>query len=289
MIDSCKSVRELRALILSQKVSVKEVVAHYCLKSYTIGRERWYTADECYTSALKEAEIKDKELKEAVKQGKNLDKEFGLFFGIPFSVKDQIYVNGMISSMGVGSRADKVVDKDAVSVELIKRQGGIPFVHGNCSEACLYIVTKSIIWGDAKHPQDSNRTTGGSSGGDAGLIATGCSPFALGSDYAGSIRIPSLLCGTVGFCPTHERHSIRGLSCYTDKDGVFIKPFRPAIGPMGRCVDDVVDGIRALCSGDISDYDLSVPNVKFDEDMFNKTLNKKLRIGVITNFNNIDM
>ena len=95
---------------------MKEVVTHYCLKAYTVGRENWYTADERFTNAIKEAELKDKELKDAVKGGKNLDKELGIFFGIPFSVKDQIYVKGMISSMGVGSRADKVVDRDAVSV-----------------------------------------------------------------------------------------------------------------------------------------------------------------------------
>ena len=119
------------------------------------------------------------------------------------------------------------------------------------------------------------------------MVAIGATPFALGSDFAGSIRLPSLFCGIVGFWPTQERHSIRGLSWYTSSDGVFIKPFRPVIGPMGRWVDDVVDGWRALGSGKISDYDLSVPNVKFDEELYSNTLNKKLRIGVISNMNEI--
>lgn len=72
--------------------------------------------------------------------------------------------------------------------------------------------TDSQIWGTAKHYIDQSRTVGGSSGGDAGMVASGISPFALGTDFAGSIRIPSLFCGIVGFAPTMERQSIRGVS-----------------------------------------------------------------------------
>jgi len=99
----------------------------------------------------------------------------------------------------------------------------------------------------------------------------------------GSIRIPALFCGVAGFSPTTCRQSIRGLSCYTVHDGIHIKPLRVSLGPMGRCVDDLVDGCKALGDGSISDYDSTIPNIPFDDEMYNETLSKKLRIGYISN------
>jgi len=80
---------------------------------------------------MKEAEEKDQQLKICLSEGKNPEKTLGKLFGIPFSVKDQIYVKDMISSMSVASRATKIVKTDATSVRLIKDQGGIVFVKGN--------------------------------------------------------------------------------------------------------------------------------------------------------------
>jgi Asp-tRNA(Asn)/Glu-tRNA(Gln) amidotransferase A subunit family amidase len=269
-------------------VTVKEVVSYFCQQAYTTGRKLNLTADENFDDAIEQAELKDKELQECIAKGADPDKELGIFFGIPFSVKDQIYVKGTISSMGVGSRADKVTDSDAASVELIRAQGGIPFVKGNLSDCCISIHSQSLIWGSAKHPLDNERTVGGSSGGDAGLLAAGCSPFALGSDFAGSIRIPSLFCGVYGFLPTPERHSIKGLSCYTKYDGVHTKLFRPTIGPMGRSADDIVDGMRALSTEKVRDFDKTVPSLPFNEKLYQDTLNnKKLRIGIVKNMGDI--
>lgn len=152
----------------------------------------------------------------------------------------------------------------------------------------MTMYTKSQIWGTAKHPLDHEKTPGGSSGGDAGLIAAGCSPFALGSDFAGSIRIPSFFCGLTGFMPTSDRHSINGLSCYTKVDSIHCKVFKPAIGPMGRCVDDILDAMQSLSTSKIRDYDKSVPDLPFNHALYEKTLNQeKLKIGVIKNIDEI--
>ena len=185
--------------------------------------------------------------------------------------------------MGVCSRAEKVSEFDAVSVRLIKDQGGIPFVKGNLSEVCANTFWNNEVWGLAKHPLNNDRTPGGSSGGDAAMLADGVSPFALGTDFGGSIRIPSNFCGITGFVPTMERQSIRGLSWYVQQDGIYIRPNKPVIGPMGRWVDDLVDGMKCLFSENLAEYDTSIPKMPFDQESFDQTCNKKLKVGIISN------
>lgn len=129
-MKDCKSVRELRQLVLSQKITSKELCEHYCYHAYETGRKLSLTADENFTRALEIAEERDKQLQQVLDEGKDPEKELGKFFGVPFSVKDQIYVKGTRSTMGVGSRAEKITDEDAASVALIMEQGGIPFVKG---------------------------------------------------------------------------------------------------------------------------------------------------------------
>lgn len=129
-MKDCKSVRDLRQLILSQKITSRELCEHYCYHAYETGRKLSLTADENFTRALEIAEERDKQLQQVLAQGKDPETELGKFFGIPFSVKDQIYVKGTRTTMGVGSRADKVSDENATSVALIMEQGGIPFVKG---------------------------------------------------------------------------------------------------------------------------------------------------------------
>lgn len=101
-------------------------------------------------------------------------------------------VKGTLCTNGLGSYGDNVVDDDALIVKLFKDQGGIPLVKGNIPVGCLSYHSKNLIWGEAKNPWNQERSCGGSSGGDAALIAANCVPFGIGSDMLGSLRIPAL-------------------------------------------------------------------------------------------------
>jgi Asp-tRNA(Asn)/Glu-tRNA(Gln) amidotransferase A subunit family amidase len=70
--------------------------------------------------------------------------------------------------------------------------------------------TDNRVWGCAKNPYDNTRSCAGSSGGDAGLVASRCTPLAFGTDDSGSIRVPSTFLGTCGFTPTAKRVSAEG-------------------------------------------------------------------------------
>jgi Asp-tRNA(Asn)/Glu-tRNA(Gln) amidotransferase A subunit family amidase len=84
-------------------------------------------------------------------------------------------------------------------------------VKGNVPQLVFALHSDNKIYGRAMNPYDINRTTGGSTGGDAGLIAAKCVPMALGSDIGGSIRAPSHFCGIYGFKPTPQRLTYKGV------------------------------------------------------------------------------
>lgn len=73
----------------------------------------------------------------------------------------------------------------------------------------MWFESENNIYGAAKNPWNNEKTTGGSSGGDAGLVAGRCVPFGVGTDAAGSIRVPCDFCGVYGFKPTNSRCSLK--------------------------------------------------------------------------------
>ena len=94
------------------------------------------------------------------------------------------------------------MQEDAAIVKSFLKAGAIPLVRGNVSQSALSIHTDNYVWGCSKSPQDITRSCGGSSGGNAGLVAARCVPFAVGNDIGGSLRFPAVFCGIYGFKPT---------------------------------------------------------------------------------------
>ena len=90
-------------------------------------------------------------------------------------------------------------------MKVLKHQGAVPFVKTNVPQGMLSWETTNPIYGNTTHPLDSKRGVGGSSGGEAAIIAAGGSVLGLGGDIGGSIRIPAALCGIVGLKPTSKR------------------------------------------------------------------------------------
>ena len=89
--------------------------------------------------------------------------------GIPFSVKDNIELKGMMSTVGCVF-LNKTKTQDAVCILPFLQAGALPIVRGSTPQAGLNIHTANFIWGEAKNYFDTSRSCGGSSGGDAGLV-----------------------------------------------------------------------------------------------------------------------
>ncbi|MSP63802.1 MAG: amidase [Myxococcales bacterium] len=124
------------------------------------------------------------------------------FAGVPCTVKEFLAVAGMPQSAGIYSRRHVRATVDATVVSRVRAAGAIVLGVTNVPEGGLWMETHNPVYGLTRNPWDPARTAGGSTGGEAALIASGGSPFGIGADIGGSIRIPAAFCGIVGHKPT---------------------------------------------------------------------------------------
>jgi aspartyl-tRNA(Asn)/glutamyl-tRNA(Gln) amidotransferase subunit A len=124
--------------------------------------------------------------------------KLGPLHGVPFSVKDMVASKGMRLTFGSYMFENNVADHDAVPVARLKAAGCIAIGMTTMGEFGHKGFNDSPLWGVTRNPWKLDRTTGGSSGGAAAALAAGMGPLAVGTDYAGSVRIPAACCGVVG-------------------------------------------------------------------------------------------
>jgi Asp-tRNA(Asn)/Glu-tRNA(Gln) amidotransferase A subunit family amidase len=161
--------------------------------------------------------------------------EVGTLHGVPVTVKDTIDTAGIRTTSGSMIRTDYVPKTDAPAVARLKAAGAIVFGKTNAAEMAMDYNADNLVFGRTNHPLDSSLTPGGSSGGEAVAIATRMSPGGIGSDLAGSVRIPAHFCGICGLKPTTGR--IPGELQFPPSIGPY--SLGAVIGPMARTVGDL--------------------------------------------------
>ncbi len=157
--------------------------------------------------------------------------------GLPITVKDAFAMAGVRSTDGCKLFEHFVPDADAVAVARLRAAGAIVLGKTNVPELSFDFDCDNLVFGRTNNPWDLARTPGGSSGGEAAAIASGCSPLGLGSDLAGSIRMPSHFCGIAGLKPTLEAVPRTGHL----PPGIAPLPIAlmGTVGPMARSVADL--------------------------------------------------
>ncbi len=169
----------------------------------------------------------------------------GPLHGVPISIKDNLWTAGERTTYGSRLLAEFVAPEDAPSVARLRAAGAIFIGRTNLPEFAWRGSTDNPLFGESRNPWDLTRTPGGSTGGGAAAVAAGLGPLALGSDGAGSIRIPSSFCGLVGLKPTFGR-----------------VPMYPAAGgnelvahvcPLARTVRDIALMMNAIARHDRRD------------------------------------
>ncbi|HEU5022016.1 MAG TPA: amidase family protein, partial [Bryobacteraceae bacterium] len=160
----------------------------------------------------------------------------GPLAGVPFSIKDSIEVAGTACSAGtVGYRRREPSAEDATLVARLRAAGAIPLARTNLPDLLFAFESDNLLFGRTNNPYSPQRTSGGSSGGDSALIAACGSPFGLGSDAAGSVRLPAHYCGITSIKPTSGRLARTG---HVPPAGNWIETLWQ-IGPMARRVEDL--------------------------------------------------
>jgi Asp-tRNA(Asn)/Glu-tRNA(Gln) amidotransferase A subunit family amidase len=165
--------------------------------------------------------------------------------GLPITIKDTIETAGLRTTSGSRLRADYVPDGDAPAVARLKAAGAIVLGKTNAAEMAMDYNADNPVFDRTVHFLDPKLTPGGSSGGEAVAIATHMSPGGLGSDLAGSIRIPAHFCGICGLKPTTGH--VPGEGQFPPSTGPY--SLGAAIGPMARRVADLRLLFRALDGG----------------------------------------
>jgi Asp-tRNA(Asn)/Glu-tRNA(Gln) amidotransferase A subunit family amidase len=171
-------------------------------------------------------------------------------FGVPVTIKDSLPVQGMRFTAGSTFHRNTVATHNAEAVRRLKAAGAIVLGKTNCSDMSASVETNNPIFGLTRNPWSLNHSPGGSSGGEAALIAACGSPLGLGADFGGSIRIPAAFCGVVGFKPSGGRVSTDG---HIPQVPASISQWN-TVGPIARCVEDVAGAFCVLSDSPVKDY-----------------------------------
>lgn len=190
------------------------------LKSIRTGKT---TAVETVTKYLKYIERYNKTINAVVtlndnilEEARQLDQLFlqngvtGPLHGLPVIIKDCFATKGLRTTCGVPSLKDNIPTYDAEVVHLLKLAGALIVGKSNVPELCMDLQTFNPVFGVTSNPFDISKTSGGSSGGSAAAVACNMAPLAIGSDLAGSLRVPASFCGIASLKPTAGRLMIQG-------------------------------------------------------------------------------
>jgi fatty acid amide hydrolase len=169
----------------------------------------------------------------------------GPLHGTPITVKECFDVVGTPATYGLPSRSQTLATEDDLYIQRLRAAGAIIVGKTNVPQLLLYIESDNPLYGRTNNPWNLERTPGGSSGGQAAIIAAGGSPLGLGSDIGGSIRVPSAFCGVVGMKPTAGR--IPDLISFGVPLGQ--RAIVSQVGPLARTVDDVALALAILDGG----------------------------------------
>lgn len=229
---------EIRASVLRKEVSATEVMTETLSRMEALEPTLNAFVTPMPEQAMEAAASADRTLADG--------EEPGPLHGVPISVKDLINVGGVRTTFGSRTMAENVVKDDAPSVERARAAGACVIGKTTTTEfGCKAGSGDSPLSGVTRNAWDTSKTPGGSSAGAATTVAAGLTPFALGTDGGGSIRIPASFCGVFGLKAQFGRVPVFPTSA---------TPTLAHVAPMARTVRDA-----ALLLGVISGFDARDP------------------------------
>ena len=237
------TIRELSKLILAREISPVELIEAELEQINKLNPKL-----NAFITVLEDSARKDaKHAESMIIKGKYR----GPLHGIPISLKDLIYVEGVRSTSGSKILSDFVPHYDSTVVKRLREAGAIIIGMNNTHEFACGITNINPFYGSSKNPWDPTRMSGGSSGGSAVAVSAGMASASIGTDTSGSIRVPSSLCGIFGLKPTYGRVSKYGV--------MELAPSIDHIGPMTRSAWDAAAILQVIAGYD--ELDNSTVNV----------------------------
>ncbi|KAI1612707.1 acetamidase [Exophiala viscosa] len=232
----------LRATELVERISSGSLKSEDVVKAFCKRAAIAHKLVNCLTEPMFEAAVaRSKELDIYFTENK---RPFGPLHGLPISLKDTCNVKGVPTSLGYVGQVDRIAKRDSSLVEILKAAGAVIFTKTNLPTAIFGSETVNNLFGRTTNPRGRNMTPGGSSGGEASLIALHGSPLGFGTDIGGSIRSPSHFSGLYGLRPSHTR--VPHQDVVTSMDGQ--ETIHTVIGPMANSLQDLELAMRVVAN-----------------------------------------
>ena len=227
---------ELARAIQAGDVSAREVVDAHIERIEEVDEALNAVVIRRFEAARAEADAADS----ARRHGESL----GPLHGVPVTIKDQFDVAGLPTVVGTPRLRGAVARSDGPVVGAWRRAGAIVLGKGNAPQLLGAVETDNDVFGRTNNPWDLERTPGGSSGGDAAIVAARGVPLALAADLGGSLRLPAAWCGLTTLVPTARRFptaALPGSRMAIDSAGVVAVP-----GPFARSTADATAALRVM-------------------------------------------
>ncbi|CAN5527257.1 N/A [soil metagenome] len=235
-----KTIEELGQMLRSGETTPTQLAREAMERLDSIGRQLNAVVTITEERAMREAELAEREMSEGIDRGP--------LHGISYGAKDLLAAVGYPTSWGAAPFMDQVFDEDATAIRKLREAGAVLVAKLAMIElagGAGYEQPNASFTGPCKVPWNQNAWSGGSSSGSGASVSSGCIPFAIGSETAGSIHSPANNCGVAGLRPTFGRVSRAGamaLSWTMDK-----------LGPLARTAHDCGLVLDAIAGKDPAD------------------------------------
>ncbi|KAI8663136.1 hypothetical protein LRP88_07338 [Fusarium phalaenopsidis] len=242
-------------LLTPEELELTDASKHGAAETLSLVASGSITAEKLVTSFCKRAAAADSltnfitevNFEQAIRRAKELDKHFletgrvvGPLHGLPITVKDHMDLEGHDSSAGIAAYCFDPAKSNSRLVQIMVEAGAVVVAKTNVPQTCLAADTINVVFGRTLNAHNSSFGAGGSSGGEGSALAMGASLLGLGSDGAGSARMPAMANGVVGYRPSGYRLPADGRSIL-DPGMIGITELGPVatFGLMGHSVRDI--------------------------------------------------
>jgi len=247
---------DLVSKLTSREITSFDLTLAFCKRAAIAQQVTNCLTEIFFDAALERAHQLDTHL---VETGKCI----GPLHGLPISVKESFNIAGIHATLGFVSFIDRpAASENSALIDILLAAGAVLYVKTNVPQTMMTPDSHNNIFGRTRNPHKLSLTAGGSSGGEGALVAMRGSPLGIGTDIAGSIRIPALCNGTFGFKPSCGRLPYRG-QCAAGRKGM--AGIAPSAGPVTRSARDAKLLLKTVFDAPCSDLDEMVLPIPWRE------------------------
>lgn len=271
-ITETQTAKKLLDKLASRELSSTQVTTAFCKRAAMAQQLTNCLTEIFFDRALERAKHLDEYIAEH-------GAPIGPLHGLPISLKDSFCLKGIPTTLGWTSWVDHGPQtSNSALVEILLKLGAVLYCKTNIPHTMMTADSENNLFRRTLNPLNTAWTAGGSSGGEGSLVASRGSILGVGTDIAGSIRIPSLCCGVYGFKPSTDRVPFGGqLSGHMEG----LPGLKPAAGPIAHSLDDIEVFMKSVLGASPENYDSNAHAVAW-RNLPELKAENRLTIGVVS-------